>query len=339
MNIIESNDHVIWKSNIEFIFQMLEEKVLKNFITVEPNLSTEINDWDKTIRNESIVTSLFGDIIWDNSFINDLHLLASEFNNKFTLITDNIVLNHKLNSFDNIKILTLTEIYGIYYNPAELKDYEKLFNCFIQRTDPYRLFLFNELCKYNLLDDGYISCLGWQLPNYLLKHNISTPSEVAATLINNHSEFNYTIDPAIIPFKNFTEHENLNVLEETSKYSIVYETYNVSNEQISDFVVYTEKAIRSLQVPNISLILNSNNTSEILQQQLNLKVHPINYILDKMPDRNTQIQFIIALLQHDIITPNDDICENAIHNSNTLKNYLNIINTEQYYDAINEQII
>lgn len=345
MTPLVSSDHNQYQEVENNIGNHLRNNLTKNgYSVLRMDISTDITSWDKSQVNKSFVLLLFTDIVWDRSFINDLEKLAIEFNNKFTLITDNIPVSNFISNFrsKHIKILFIKEFYGVYYNssvtPLNKTSYKKLYSCLIQRTDHFRLLLFNKLIENKLIDSGYVSCLGWQTDAFLSKHNIKTHHDVFNLLISQNPEM-FSINISDVPYKNFKEPDSLYTIEKLAKFSIVYETYNSSNEADNDFVLFTEKSLRSLQIGNIPLILNSNHTSQLLKTKLNLKSHPINSILDKMPDRYSQIEFIIGVLCNNDFIDDSMIYDYAIHNRRVLREYNDVLHSTAFYENILYEII
>ena len=336
-----SLDHLMWLDNEAHFTNELRNVLNDAGIIVLPNdIDTDIKNWNNAHSDATFALLGFTDIMWDNGFMTDLNEIAKTFNNKIVLISDNII-NGGSFQYDNLQFISVKEFYGVYYNNYRY-EYRpsKLYDCLIQRVEEYRLLLFNELSKHNLLHEGYVSCLGYQIPDWLQQHNISTPTplDVIKTVSENPGFDSSSIDINEMPFTNFDEPENLYDLLSKTKYSVINETYNSSNEYDNPFIVFTEKSIKSLQLPNISLILNSNNTSEQLLNSLNLKAHPLNYMLDLMPNRYSQIQLIIGILKNNITANNVDLDALAMHNQSVLKEYHSALYTKSFYDDIIKKI-
>lgn len=352
MNPLVSDDHRLWCEKDEYVKTRLSLFLTsEGFIVEKPNILLDPKSWDKSLNNKSIVLILFGNniselagsVYWSKSFIDDLEFIGNEYNNKFTLITDHILINPLLERH-NIKIITPPEFFGVYYNknftPSIDQKYAKLYNLLLQRITLFRLELFAAISDNNLLEQGYNSCLGYQIT-----HEKSS-QEVINKLIHKNNTLNLgcNLDSMLnqnFPYKNFEEPSSLFDLERTTKYSIVFETYNDAKLYDIEWLLFTEKTMRSIQVNNISLLLNSSvNTSSILQDKLNLKVHPINHILDRMPDCLSQTEFIIGLMQHDILFPSaEELYNIAIHNISVIKNYHDQLYTDIFYQNIANQII
>jgi len=352
MEAITSADHNLWCNIDQYVKERMSTVLTNNgFIVEQPNLFLDPCEWDKTLCNKSIALILFGNNVlelagsayWSKSFIDDLEVIANEYNNKFTLITDHILLQSSFET-NNIKVITPPQLFGMYYNnewtPQRTPKYSKLYNLLLQRTTLFRLGLFSTINDNDLLDQGHVSCLGYQIDDSRGKDATDVVDNIIKS--NNFQGSGYTFDGVLthtFPYKNFKEPRSLFNLEEDTKYSIVFETYNDSILMDAEWLLFTEKTMRSIQVPNISLLLNTSNASTILQSHLNLKVHPINHILDRMPDCVSQAEFIVGLLQNDILSLNDEAYSIAMHNISILKNYYEQLHTDEFYNSIVKQII
>lgn len=310
-------------------YTRLTDKIKQNNYKI---LSFDTLLTDITEKNTSIVFLRFGDVPCDISLLEDMENVALERNIKFTIITDVFYRNSNTSNTSNIKIITVNEFYGIYYNDCVklTPGYTKLYNLLIQRTVLPRLHQFAELARNCLIDDGYVSLLGFQI------NNTNTPSKIVNDINKTYdSLYSDVLSNIEIPFTNFVEPNDLYILEEDTKYSVVFETYNDTNNY--EWCAFTEKTFRSLQTSNISLLQNKTGSIEILSE-LGFKFHSINYILDAMPGYVSQTAFVVALLKNDMFEV-FDMTEYAVHNQAILKDMLNNLQSDQLCERIVEQIL
>ena len=259
--------------------------------------------------------------------MNDLEKVGEKYNIKFTLLTD--VFYQGNNNFKNIKVLFLKELFGVYYNPyissTTIRHYDKLYTCLLQRTSYSRLKLFSTLADNNLLDNSNVSLLGFQI------NNNKSAINVVKTLNDMYGEFNHIVDNFNFPFRNFKDKTNCFEIEETSKFIIALETYNENN--YPNWIAFTEKTFRGLQIPNISLLLNKKGSIRALNS-INIQTHPINAILDHMETIESQNNFIIGILLNDSMFTNELNTQIATHNQNQLKEWYDTLQSDEFYVSI-----
>jgi len=260
-------------------------------------------------------------------------------NNTLTYITDNFKLGNNTNIViinDYIKTVTVPKLLGLPYINYKYKNnyvHKKLYNAFMQRVQEDRLRFFIELNKNQLLDQGYISFLGIISLNDT--HNsIKQRQEYVDRLIYNVPDN----VPVTVPYKNFIEPTGkFTDLEEQCKYSISYETYNNNDNIILDhneWVIVTEKTLRSFQVPNISIIANTKGYYPILKN-LGFEFDPINKELDNISNWNEQAIWLCNFLKDDPIEYNyKEGIEVAKHNSNIIEKMSRYLETDQFIKDI-----
>ena len=323
-----SKDHITWGSNYAMMHDNLTRKIKKQKYSILP-MDTIFRCVKLT--NASIVLLRFGDVPCDRLNLVEMDKIAEQQNLKFTIITDVFYTEEFESSF--IKILFVKEFYGVYYNDyvsSDLLTYDKLYNFLVQRTEENRTHQFYEFFKHNLIDLGKVSLLAYQIDS-----NVS-PSDIVND-INKEAGYIYSdmIDRLTFPFANFDEPDTLFELESSTKYSIVFETYNdLHNLQ---WCVFTEKTMRSLQVANISILQNKTGSVKILEE-MGFKVHPINHVLDQMTGCLLQAKFVIKLLEHDMFGF-DNIIETAEHNQALLKSWYDELQTEEFYNNVVDQVL
>lgn len=325
---IDTPDHNLWLDNLANAHCRLLT-ALSNSNIVVLNSNTLFEMWDSKIYNCNVVMINYDDIVWDSVWFKDLEKTAKKYNVKFTLITN--VVYTKETHCKWYKVLFLKELFGVFYNPhitQEKLNASNLFTCLMQRTTFPRLKLFSELSRNNLLHKGNVSLLGYQT-------NDLTVSEVINQLNNEFNEFDDILEKHQFPYKNFIEIGNCFDIEKQSKYVVVSETYN--DRIVPEWISFTEKTFRSLQIPNISVLLNKKGANDILTS-IGIKTHPINHILDYLTTYDAQTDFIIGLLSGDMFDLElaDDI---AIHNQHQIKDWYDSLQTVDFYNNVVDKVL
>lgn len=306
--------------------------------------STQLADTlpSTTSRNKHLWSFTVMDVIFlfnknNDNQLNVLSTWLQETNNTLTIISDNF--DSKTASYvtvinDYIKIIIIPELLGLPYHDYQYKDtynHNKLFNAFMQRIQEDRLHLFVELAKRSLLNNGNVSFLSiLSLGN---EHDpVSKRQEYVNELLHNVPNS----IPVSVPYKNFVEPiKNFTALEEECKYSVVYETYNKQYNR----VIITEKTIRTLQVPNISIIANTNGSYRILKD-LGFELHDLNAELDSINSWNAQAKWICDALEKDEYYFDFNYqLKIAKHNTAILKDYSQYIETPQFVNRVRDYIL
>jgi hypothetical protein len=322
---IDTHDHRLWHNNLLTVRNRILKTLKDNNIDVVKK-NVLFNAWDESIHNCPVAIINYDDVIWDSSFMGDLVKTAKKYNIKFTLITNVFYNNTLKNEWYNV--VFIKELFGVFYNPniTQIQSQPaKLYTCLMQRTTFPRLKLFAELSRNKLLNNSNVSLRGMQTG----EHNLSA-NGVAESINNNFGGFDDIISQYDFPYSNFREKDNCYEIEEQSKYVIVSETYN--DHANMEWISFTEKTFRSLQIPNISLILNKKGAKEVLDS-IGIKTHPINYILDRMITYDSQTDFIIGVLTADMF----DLEESnsmATHNQQQLEEWNSTLGTDRFYQSI-----
>ena len=320
----DMSDHNVWYSNLNIVDSRILKVLGDNGVVVIDN-DILFGDWDENINNCQAVFVNYNDIIWDECWLNDLQNVGKKFNIKFTLITNVYFRGKDTNEY---KVLFYKELFGVFYNSSIKQvpiSVSKLFTCLIQRTTYPRLKTFSDLYHNNLLELGNVSLLGFQ---YCNNSNILSPNGVVEAINDEFGVFDDIVELFDFPFRNFVEVGNSFEVENQSKYIVVLETFN-EFENLS-WVSFTEKTFRSLQIPNISLLFNKQGAVGILDE-IGIKTHPVNRILDNMESYNSQNNVLIGILESDMfdIDPNT-----SIYNQNKLKEWYDILQTNDFYESI-----
>lgn len=149
------------------------------------------------------------------------------------------------------------EYYCMYYenynNKIDWVTPSKDFNCLIARMDPIRQSWLYLLIRRKLFDRGYVS---FTMDNSRITEFDNVPAADAFELQYNKYMSNFEAEhnfaKSIIPYRNFDIDQDLDELIMQSKFTIVLETYNSDNSEIT----FTEKIIRSLRLPRPWLLFS-----------------------------------------------------------------------------------
>jgi len=315
---IDSYDQHCWRRYRQFLYDNIKTiATKKNFDYVHHDQLDNIES-----SNDVIVTAYIFDLIPDKSWFAQLDLQCQKMGKKVYYFTDNIVGNSY--KFDTIKIFSIPKILGITANYSKVdlnrnKTKTKLFNCFMQRSDSVRQSWFYFLYEKNLLDSGYVSFLLKQLTDY----SSLTGKELFTWIHDNfelgelpHFQNAYINLVNQVPYQNFVEQNNLIPLVLDSKYSLNLETY-ANAEQ--DCWCFTEKSLRSLQLPTIDLMFIQTNGYKILQ---NLGFQLLDHSdFDHLSWQQRQ-EKILEILENDSVDCDDTLMiEQAYHNQDILSNW------------------
>jgi len=326
---IDCHDDNLWIENLyavnRNIIQALADKCV---VLSAPDIL--FSKWVTSINNCQVVVTMYDDI-FDDRWFDELKVTSKKYNIKFTIITNIHYAGY--NDIPEYKIQFYKELYGVFYNPAIKQtkiNHNKLYTCLMQRTDFSRLSLFSNLSKNNLIDDGNVSLLGFQINN-----TKKSATEVVNDINSEYHLFDKIVSNYTFPFRNFVDSKNCFEIEEQSKYIIVSETYNTCGEVTPNWISFTEKTFRSLQIPNISILLNKNGAMDVLCE-MGFKIHPINKILDYMMSFNSQTNFVIGILKNDIF---DEVGHaESLHNQNLLMKWYNTLQSDDFYTTISSNL-
>jgi len=135
---------------------------------------------------------------------------------------------------------------------------EKDFACPINRLDPNRQSWFYLLIQKNMLSRGFVS---FNLDNSRSQNSIQnlTPYQAFENLYQNYMlnfSDEHNIAKQIVPYRNFDATEDLDQVLMKSRFNIILETYFSFN----DWIMITEKTIRSLRLPRPWLLYGAAGT-------------------------------------------------------------------------------
>lgn len=281
---INSIDQYDWRderSKIYHRLRLIAKPISCDFISLEKY------DFYKnsivTSKHDRVISSLLFDQIPNVDFWNELDSICQIQGKKIWVVTDNLI-DKSVYSFENIDILSYPQLLGIAARTDHLSDPspspDRLYNCFMQRSDSVRQSWFYFLWIEGLLDDGYVSYLLYQLEDY---------SKLVGVDLFDFIHYNKNLDQLQhfteayralrdkVPYRNFAENHNLITYIQNSKYSINLETYATNDDHYQ--WCFTEKVLRSLQSNTISLIFAQKHSIKILEE-LGLEIDKINHQWD-----------------------------------------------------------
>ena len=283
--------------------------------------------WPYEYNNTSLYTFVFDDIMYP---IPNLIEVDNKLDTNKLIIFTNLINLNFTGELNNIKIIYIHEFNGIYkddYNICFKSSFDKLFNSFNYRLQIDRLILFNQLISNDLQNDGYMSFIASE------KKLHGTPLKDLVNLI----ECDNIVES--IPFKNFFDDGNLFRMENNSLFSIVNETYNFELADNAKWGLFTEKTVRSLLSPNISLFINTSGIINVLAEY-GFKFHKINYLLDDLSNWNQQASTVIEILKHpEMLDINYNVMyNNAIHNRKIIEDNWKILQSDEFYQGLLKRI-
>lgn len=192
--------------------------------------------------------------------------LVTPNSNTKKVITDNIVDNINFSCFS-----LAPEFWGVYSYSASYQNTipTKLFNCFINRTDPFRQSWFYQLVRQELINKGNVS-FNLEYRDYDYKHSIDNSSSVEAKQELYDWIFAKGLDIFIsehtlmrdkVPFRNFTGDLDQAIVD--SKIGIVIETYFDNDERQA--IALSEKTFRQLQLPRPFVLFGNPRAVSVLR--------------------------------------------------------------------------
>jgi hypothetical protein len=180
------------------------------------------------------------------------------------VISDTIVKNFKY-------VFTGYEYWGRYFYKSEYQPQipTKLFNCFINRTDPFRQSWFYQLVRQNLIDNGNVSFnLSYSMDDYPIKVSRDSSIKQKLDLYDwifkrglDIFEYEHDLMQSNVPFQNFTGDLDQAIVD--SKISIVIETYFDDDERQG--IAFSEKIFRQLQLPRPFVLFCSPGAVSVLR--------------------------------------------------------------------------
>lgn len=322
---MHSYDHHIWVNRRGALYRLMQEFCIANSISYFPHIAV-LNEGIERIANSKhskiIISNIFEPMQYYERWVT-LNQILKDSGKICFVVTDNYL---EFEELEFVKFFSYPELLGITasYSDIDLQPTEpsKLYNCFIQRVDSVRLSWFYFLCDRNLLDKGYVSCLMKQMRNY---SNGLTGKELL-DYMHYHYQLDQlpTFDKAYksirdqIPYQNFKEEKNLIPLILDSKYSLVLETDATSDGNGSWH--FTEKSLRTLQLPSIPLLFVPAKGIGILKSLgLEFGDH-LNY-LDNLTWHQRQIELVDFLVKDEVEFNWKELYNQCRHNRDLLESW------------------
>lgn len=290
-------------------------------------------------KNDVIIACRLWELIpsLDNIKIVNQTLLAH--GKKIYLFTDSIVDEH-YHKFDCVTVFSIPECMGIC---ADSRDYgqektsrkETLYNCFMQRVDSVRQSWLYKLYNHNLLNQGHVSFLLFQLEMYADTYNLFEYNHYNYGMDNiEHFHTAFLSLRNRVPFRNFAINDTLEDATFHSKYSLVLETYAVYDD--SHAWLFTEKTLRSLQIPTLDLIFCQKNGHQILTN-LGFQCVDLGNV-DNLPWQQRQDALLDVLLNDKVHYDDDTERKKAAHNQNLLLRWKKQVLSVNFFDKYFENI-
>jgi len=275
------------------------------------------------------------DLVLDADYYKNFNQQLQKVEKQLLVCTDNIV---EYESFSNIKFLCHKALIGIKHLHVNTDCYKlltdhsptKLFNCFIHRTDSVRQSWLYFLHHYDLLDQGYVSYLLFQLKDY---------SKLTGVDLYDYVHHNFQLDELEhfcrayqalrdkVPYQNFKENSILSDKILDSKYSLVLDTYAICDDYNSWF--FSEKVARALMLPTCPLLFLQKGTLTKLSN-LGLVIAKSNLDIDQLHWQVRQ-KNLLEILSNDTQEYNfTELKNTALYNHNLLKTFYQTV--EQFYD-------
>lgn len=216
-------------------------------------------------------------------------------------------------------------------SPVEPSDEFRLFNCFIHRTEAVRQSWFYFLYLRGLLDKGYVSYLLFQL------NTNATGLELFDQIHRDHLDQVPHFQTAHahlrqhVPYCNFTNRDNLLSLINSTKYSLVLDTY-APDDDVGSFYI-SEKVTRALQSPTINLLFLQKGTICRLHES-GLAVDRALLDIDDLTWIERQ-QKLLRILEDDGLTPTKTkVKDDANHNRHVLNDWVRQCLHRDFYTDI-----
>lgn len=336
---INSQDQYVWRAERSNIYNRLDtwSKPL-GIATYHANF--DIDTISEISSDKILVTTLF-DLVPSIDQYQQIDKVCQQFGKKIWWLTDNIIdPDHHV--FNNIRILSRTKLLGMTAIIGDIPNVNlhpsRLYNCFIQRCESVRQSWFYFLHLNNLLDQGYVSFLLYQLSRYSKLTGVELFDFIhhqrGLASVSKFTQAYQSLRDQV-PFQNFNENHNLSSYICDSKYSLILETYAVENNRSQ--WCFTEKILRSLQLPTINLaFIQQYGARELVK--LGLEVDPVMETMDHLEWIPRQ-QALLDILIHDTIAIDSTIKYNQCkHNQNMLTQWKQAYQKSTFFDDIFEEI-
>lgn len=304
-------------------------------------LLSNLEDYQiKNCPSTKLVHFWQGDLLPDLTYWKQVDSECGAAGKTVTVISDNILDFPNLNNVFFYSYPELNGVMSVFNIPVETSaNWGKLYNCFIQRVDSTRQSWFYFLHQYDLLDKGYVSFLLKQLSVY----SDLTGQELFSYI---HEKYQLGQLPhfaqayqelySVVPYRNFEEILDLNKYIIDSKYSLVLETFATEDSQTHWY--FSEKALRSLQFPNYSLLFVQQGGIAVLEK-LGLQFATSLRHLDDLPWQERQQHLLTHLINNHDDVKQLDLVDIAIHNQNIFKSWKSMYDHQNYFDKVFEHLV
>ena len=280
------------------------------------------------------------DQIPDMQVIKEFNLAAFKQGKQIVCVSDTLFDEPIMLS--NIKIFSCPPLLSLLSisrpkSTQDVKPQKKLYNCFINRVDPVRQSWFYMLWLHNLLDKGYVSFLMYQSSIQIDLVKAFTKNHYAGqmhTVPKFETAFHALKD--VIPYRNFTDTPNLDNLIQTSKYSLVLDTYATADDRIEKFV--SEKVLRTLEIPTVEAFFVQKGCLKKLKE-LKFEFNDALLSHDDLPWTLRQQNLMQMIINDDVSVKNSYLIEKSRHNQNILAQWRKQLCYPKFYELYVEQLI
>lgn len=235
-------------------------------------------------EHEDITRNRFTDIIANRSGIVTLvDAVPPGYHDDYDLvITDNILSRCPI---DYVKLYP--EYWGTFSYDPVYKNHspQRLFNCFIHRTDHYRQEFVYRLLRHNLLDQGYVSLhCSAQINGVRMEYD---PVAHYQWFYDNSDLQKFAHEHAWlksrIPFKNFSGDIDQTMVD--SNITVVLETY----ADIVNVTAFSEKIFRALQLPRPFVLYGCvGSVARLREHGFDVYDDLIDHSYDSVRNRNSR---------------------------------------------------
>jgi hypothetical protein len=334
---INSSDQFIWRKERDILFARIQQFCKSNNIVFIHRFSvTSIENF----KNSVFLYICLFDQVPDYNFWKNVNQLYQQQGKLLIVLTDNIL---KFDDLSCIKFFSCPTLLGITASYSDFKikatNPTKLYNCFIQRVDSVRQSWFYFLYQHNLLDQGYVSLLMYQKQNYSKLTGVELFDYIHSHYQLNtipHFEQAYQDTRSLIPFRNFVETDSLLPYILDSKYSVALETYACEDSQTQ--WCFTEKSLRSLQLPTIPLLFVQRGGIGVLKS-LGFKINNAIDQLDDLHWQQRQQHLLRILIDDSVDFDIETIYNQSQHNQDLLQSWKLEYSKPEFFDELFDKAI
>ena len=225
-----------------------------------------------------------------NDFKANLRLVDSVFMTDADIFTDpghvTITDNHALCHVPGQVISVLPEFWSIWHFEPVYVDRVpvKAFNCFMNRCRGDRSQVFYELCKRNILHEGFVSY-------NCSRKGLEDQYQAAEMLSNYRDQHHQALE--LIPYNTVEGHGTLEQCIIDSRVSLIMETYTADSH-----IVFSEKLFRCLQMPRPWLLYCSPGSLQLVESYgFDILSDMVDIKYDKITNHGTRLQHILDQLE------------------------------------------